>query len=180
MVDGDKPPEPKKKGVDGLEGTENYKIWSVAVQLALHTINKLGFINWKCVKNKNDDMLEEQWNRCNSVMLSWILGCISQDLYRGQIYYKIAKTVWDKLKETYDKQDSYMIYNLHYKIQLFTQARSPLSEYYHTFNALWREFDILVNLPGCSCDGAPTLKKHNDLLKLMQFLMGLDDVTTVT
>ncbi|GJY25036.1 ribonuclease H-like domain-containing protein [Tanacetum coccineum] len=41
---------------------------------------------------------------------------------------------------------------------------------------LTTKFDILVNLSECSCDRAPALKKHNDLLKSMQFLMGLEDV----
>ncbi|GKC95324.1 hypothetical protein Tco_1160766 [Tanacetum coccineum] len=36
----------------------------------------------------------------------------------------------------------------------------------------------MVNLPECSYKKALTLKKHNDLLKLMQLLMGLDDVYT--
>ncbi|GKC68327.1 putative transcription factor interactor and regulator CCHC(Zn) family protein, partial [Tanacetum coccineum] len=96
-----------------LKETENYKIWSATVQLALHSRNKLGFINGKCIKDETDALLEEQWNRIHS----------------------------------------------------FTQAGIPLFEYYHNFNAMWREFDILVNLPQCSCDGASTLKKHNDLLR---------------
>nr|GEY62023.1 ribonuclease H-like domain-containing protein [Tanacetum cinerariifolium] len=37
-----------------LEGTENYKVWSGAVQLALHTRNKLGFINGKCHRLDDD------------------------------------------------------------------------------------------------------------------------------
>ncbi|GJU50510.1 protein FAR1-related sequence 5 [Tanacetum coccineum] len=77
MVDGD---DPKKKGVAegsselkldiyehlylhsqdigsqlitfNLEGTENYKVWS-AVLLALHTRNKIGLINGKCVRHVN-------------------------------------------------------------------------------------------------------------------------------
>nr|GEX20323.1 ribonuclease H-like domain-containing protein [Tanacetum cinerariifolium] len=53
---------------------------------------------------------------------------------------------------------------------------SALSEYYHKFNALWRQYDSLVNLPECSCENSEKLKEHNQLIKLMQFLMGLDDV----
>ncbi|GKA23628.1 hypothetical protein Tco_0709661 [Tanacetum coccineum] len=53
---------------------------------------------------------------------------------------------------------------------------SPLSEYYHKFNALWRQYDSLVNLPDCICENSEKLKKHNQLLKLMQFLMGLDEL----
>lgn len=57
-----------------------------------------------------------------------------------------------------------------------TQSGSSLSEYYHKFNSLWRQFDSLVNLPECTCEGNPKLKSHNQLLRLMQFLMGLDEV----
>nr|GFB38903.1 ribonuclease H-like domain-containing protein [Tanacetum cinerariifolium] len=53
---------------------------------------------------------------------------------------------------------------------------SALSEYYHKFNAVWRQYDSLVNLPDCICKNSKKLKKHNQLLKLMQFLMGLDEV----
>ncbi|GJT38124.1 ribonuclease H-like domain-containing protein [Tanacetum coccineum] len=44
------------------------------------------------------------------------------------------------------------------------------------FNALWRQYDSLVILPNCICENSKKLKKHNQLLKLMQFLMGLDEV----
>ncbi|GJY97074.1 ribonuclease H-like domain-containing protein [Tanacetum coccineum] len=51
-----------------------------------------------------------------------------------------------------------------------------LSEYYHEYNSSWRQFDSLVDLPACSCEGSLELKEHVQLLRLMQFLMGLDDV----
>lgn len=82
-----------------LIGTENYKVWCAAIKLALHTKNKLGFINGKCVKSDDNGMLSEQWERCNSVVLSWILGCVSEELYLGQIFSKNAKVVWDELEE---------------------------------------------------------------------------------
>ncbi|GJZ75852.1 hypothetical protein Tco_0640317 [Tanacetum coccineum] len=41
MVEGEKPP--KDKGTKGGSSTENYKVWSAVVQLALHTRNKSGF-----------------------------------------------------------------------------------------------------------------------------------------
>nr|GFB21143.1 ribonuclease H-like domain-containing protein [Tanacetum cinerariifolium] len=42
-------------------------------------------------------------------------------------------------------------------------------------NALWKQFDALVQLPKCTCHVVEDFKKHNQLMKLMQFLMGLDD-----
>ncbi|GKD90694.1 hypothetical protein Tco_1366201, partial [Tanacetum coccineum] len=40
-----------------------------------------------------------------------------------------------------------------------------LSEYYHECNALWRQFDALIDLPGCACDDAPKVKEHSQLLR---------------
>ncbi|GKC33028.1 hypothetical protein Tco_1040322 [Tanacetum coccineum] len=50
------------------------------------------------------------------------------------------------------------------------------SDYYHKLNSLWREYDAMVQLSVCTCDGASDYKDHAQLLKLMQFVMGLDDV----
>ncbi|GKD54729.1 hypothetical protein Tco_1288116, partial [Tanacetum coccineum] len=49
-------------------------------------------------------------------------------------------------------------------------------DYYHECNALWRQFDALIDLPAYACVSAPKVKEHSQLLRLMQFLMGLDDV----
>ncbi|GJU37822.1 ribonuclease H-like domain-containing protein [Tanacetum coccineum] len=40
----------------------------------------------------------------------------------------------------------------------------------------WRQYDLLVNLLRCICENSKKLKNHNQHLKLMQFLMGLDEV----
>ncbi|GKD97688.1 ribonuclease H-like domain-containing protein [Tanacetum coccineum] len=42
-------------------------------------------------------------------------------------------------------------------------------------NALWKQFDALIELPRCTCHAADDFKKHNYLMKLVQFLLGLDD-----
>ncbi|GJV09642.1 hypothetical protein Tco_1351183 [Tanacetum coccineum] len=120
--------------------------------------------------------MQEQWDRCNSVVLNWIIGCVSQDVFLGQVFSKNAKTVWDELEETYSKQDASVIFNMHYKIHSLCQSGAPLSKYYHKFNALWRQYNSLVNLPNCTCANSDKLKEHNQLLKLMQFLMGLNEV----
>ncbi|GKE11209.1 ribonuclease H-like domain-containing protein, partial [Tanacetum coccineum] len=39
----------------------------------------------------------------------------------------------------------------------------------------WDKYDAMIELPKCVCNASEGFKKHNQLLKLMQFLMGLDD-----
>ncbi|KAJ0623414.1 putative transcription factor interactor and regulator CCHC(Zn) family [Helianthus annuus] len=41
---------------------------------------------------------------------------------------------------------------------------------------MWKQFDAVVQLPTCSCQAAKDYNDFSTLIKLMQFLMGLDDV----
>nr|GFA04224.1 ribonuclease H-like domain-containing protein [Tanacetum cinerariifolium] len=110
------------------------------------------------------------------MVLNWILECVSQDVFMGQFFSKIAKVVWDESEETYSKQNASVIFNMHYRIHSLSQSGSAFLEYYHKFNALWKQYDSLIDLPDCICENSEKLKKHNQLLKLMQFLIGLDEV----
>ncbi|GKB62170.1 uncharacterized mitochondrial protein-like protein [Tanacetum coccineum] len=66
-------------------------------------------------------------------------------------------------------------------INTVKQGGSSVADYYHRLNSLWIEFDALTKLPKCtcdvkcSCDASKELRLHQQLMKLMQFLMGLDD-----
>ncbi|GKE52220.1 ribonuclease H-like domain-containing protein, partial [Tanacetum coccineum] len=131
-----------------------------------------------CLKSTyaNSDPMSNQWERCNSIVLSWLLNYVFEDLFLGQIFSDNASEVWAELKETYNKLDGSIIFNLLQKIHNFKQGELNVSEYYHKLNSLWREFDIMTKLPKCSCDASKDVSKHYQLIKLMQFLMGLNDV----
>nr|GEU75404.1 hypothetical protein [Tanacetum cinerariifolium] len=97
----------------------------------------MGFVNGTCVRSSYlaSAPLLEQWDRCNLVVLNWILSSLSQDVYLGHVFSDNAQTVWKEFEETYDRIDGSIVFNL------------------------------LVELGN-----------HGKLMKLMQFLMGLDDV----
>ncbi|GJS75641.1 hypothetical protein Tco_0725522 [Tanacetum coccineum] len=77
--------------------------------------------------------------------------------------------------KTYDKVDGSIIFRLHHQISTLKQNGSSIADYYHKLNALWKQYDAIIELPKCVCNASESFKKHNQLLKLMQFLMGLDD-----
>ncbi|GJW85275.1 ribonuclease H-like domain-containing protein [Tanacetum coccineum] len=91
--------------------------------------------------------------------------------FHGSIFSKWAKHVWEELKEISGSITS----GLHHKIHTLKQYGSSIADYYHKLNALWKQFDAMIELPRCTCHAANEFKKHNQLMKLMQFLMGLDD-----
>ncbi|GJR20011.1 ribonuclease H-like domain-containing protein [Tanacetum coccineum] len=136
-----------------LKGTENYQVWSCAMLLALEGKSKTRFIDGSCRRSNTDEVLGRQWDRVNDVVLGWILNSISEELFL----------------------DASVTFSLHHKIHTLSQNGSSIADYYHKLNALWKQFDALIKLPRCTCHAADDFKKHNQLMKLMQFLMGLDD-----
>ncbi|GJT68582.1 putative ribonuclease H-like domain-containing protein [Tanacetum coccineum] len=112
----------------------------------------MGFINGTCnrVDYAASASLLEQWDRCDVVVLNWMLSSLSQDVYLGHVFSDNDATVWKELQETYDRIDGSIVFNL--------------------------EFYILTKLLYCTCAAKAELNDHGKLLKLMQFLMGLDDV----
>ncbi|KAI3730698.1 hypothetical protein L1987_61872 [Smallanthus sonchifolius] len=159
-----------------LKGTENYTVWANAMKLFLQAKNKLGFIDGNCKKSTDNEVLALQWERCNSVVLTWILNSVSDELYVGQVYSKLASEVWTDLRETYDKVDGSVVFNLYQKINSVSQNGTSVSEYYHKLNTMWKQFDAIVQLPSCVCNASKAFNDFNQLIKLMQFLMGLDDI----
>jgi hypothetical protein len=62
-----------------LFGTENYRICSSAMKLALQARNKVGFIDGTCLKDSyaTSDVLFAQWDMCNAIVLTWIMNYVS-------------------------------------------------------------------------------------------------------
>ncbi|KAM0007349.1 putative RNA-directed DNA polymerase [Helianthus debilis subsp. tardiflorus] len=159
-----------------LKGTENYSVWSTSMKLALEAKNKFGFVNGKCERSTGDLVLASQWDRCNSVVLTWLLNFVSEELFLGQVLSSLASEVWEDLKETYDKIDGSVVYDLFKKINCILQNGSTVADYYNRLTTMWKQFDAMLQLPTCSCKAAKDYNDFSMLIKLMQFLMGLDDV----
>ncbi|XP_076894024.1 uncharacterized protein LOC143546196 [Bidens hawaiensis] len=155
-----------------LKGTENYTVWANSFSLALKAKNKIGFIDRSCKKPIENEILASQWEMCNSVVLTWILNSVCEELSVGQIYSKLASEVWDDLKETYDKVDGSVVFSLYEKINSMAQNGTSVSK----LNTMWKQFDAMVQLPSCTCKASKEFNDFTQLIKLMQFLMGLDDI----
>lgn len=91
------------------------------------------------------------------------------------MYASSAKVVWDDLFERFNKVDGSRTFNLHKEIATLSQGTSSVSVYYSKLKGLWEEFEALVPIPGCSCEGSKEYSVHHQNLKLFQFLMGLND-----
>ncbi|GJU65561.1 ribonuclease H-like domain-containing protein [Tanacetum coccineum] len=178
-------------------GAENYNVWSCAMLHALEGRNKFGFIDNTCRRSFTDEVLGRQWNRVNDVVMGWILNSISEELFLGQFKKKKAYEVWNEPKETFDRVDGSVTFNLHHKINSLTQNSSSVAEYFNKLSTLWKQFDALIKLsseqshraivtsPGagllkgfsllCSTPYSVTLVSVHKVARDSKFIVGFDE-----
>jgi len=158
-----------------LTGSENYSLWSRSMKIGLLGKGKLGFVNGKRLKSIYPASLHDLWEKCNAIVLSWIMISISRELLSGIVYASSALQVWNDLKERFDKVDGSRIFNLHKEIATLSQGVSSVSSYFSRLKELWMEFDSLMPCPGCACEVSKTYDVHFEYQRLMQFLLGLNE-----
>ncbi|XP_073030825.1 uncharacterized protein [Primulina eburnea] len=158
-----------------LVGGDNYGIWSRAMIIALRAKNKLAFIDGSCSRPELSSNTLLQWERCNAIVLTWIMNSVSKEIFSAIVYSTDAMVVWADLKERFDKINGSRIFSLHREIGKLTQGQNTISTYYSSLRRLWDEYSSLVVLPSCSCESAKKYLEHDQQHKLLQFLMGLNE-----
>ena len=68
-----------------------------------------------------------------------------------------------------------MVFNIHQLINSLKHNGISLSDYFNKLDSLWKDVDGLTSLTECTCEAFIKLKDHSNLVKLMQFLSGLDE-----
>ena len=82
-----------------LLGMRNYHSWSRAMILALTAKKKIGFINGRIPMPDPESPLYEDWQSCNTMVLSWLINSMHVDVSSNIIYCETARDMWLELKK---------------------------------------------------------------------------------
>ncbi|XP_019239751.1 PREDICTED: uncharacterized protein LOC109219732 [Nicotiana attenuata] len=157
-----------------------YPGWRRSILLSLSAKRKLGFINGVCKSPGLNSPELEQWNCVNDMVISWILNALSKDMADSVIYSKTAKELWDSLEQRFGKSNGAKLYHLQKELSGLVQGNSDIAGYFTKLKRLWDELDALNVIICCSCvcvcEGKAKLTKSLEDQRLIQFLMGLNDI----
>ncbi|XP_021629688.1 uncharacterized protein LOC110627652 [Manihot esculenta] len=154
----------------------NFRSWNRAVRIALGAKMKLGFVEGTVSAPSKESEDYEQWKRCDFMVTSWILNSISKELVDGFIYTASARDLWLEISERLGECNGPMVYELHRKISLIAQENASVSVYFTKLKRLWDELGSMETLPTCTCGASRAIAEITNRNKLMQFLMGLNEV----
>ncbi|WOH00712.1 hypothetical protein DCAR_0520086 [Daucus carota subsp. sativus] len=164
---------------------QNYRQWSRAITVALSTKMKIGFINGTLVKPASNSPNYAMWSRCNDMVLSWLLNSISVEIRNSVNYFSTAKEIWDDLATRFSQSNMPRVFQLRKEIASVNQGNLSITTYFTRIKTLIAEIDNFSPLPrcictnaNCTCENARRIDEYEHVMKLSQFLMGLNDQYT--
>ncbi|XP_021713603.1 uncharacterized protein LOC110681785 [Chenopodium quinoa] len=137
----------------------------------------MGFIDGSLPK-PNDALVLKAWNRCNSMVIGWIIVVLGPQIAGSILFVETAREIWLDLEERFGHASSAQLYALQQEISGAEQDTMSISEYYNHLKKLWDELDNLCPLPTCACNNCTCsltqkyIKLQQDQ-RLMVFLMKL-------
>ena len=149
------------------------------VRITLRTKAKLGFIDGSCEKPSTESHRYNQWVRCDSMVVNWLLNSMVPDLSEAFLYVNSAQELWNDLTERFGESNGPLLYQLEKEISYLYQGNDSVDVYYTKLKKLWDELLDLSEIPVCNCaESCTAIKKTAELeqrRKLMQFLMHLNE-----
>lgn len=158
----------------------NYNNWKRSMLLILSTKNKLGLVNGTLTMPATTSTDYNAWERCNSLVISWILFNIDEIIARSVLFLKTARAIWKDLEERFGCSSITELYSLEQQLMEVSQGTQSVSEFYTKIKTIRDSIDDVSPFPSCACTtctcnlGQKFLQKQQEQ-RLLQFLLKLND-----
>lgn len=101
------------------------------MEIALITKNKFGFVDGTCKKTDLDFADLHNWERCNSMVISWLLNGLSTEISESVVYMKTFAEIWKLLKGRFGQLNGPQLFQLQKKTK---SSQSRLEFNYFLFH----------------------------------------------
>uniref|UniRef100_A0A1S3YY54 Retrotransposon gag domain-containing protein n=1 Tax=Nicotiana tabacum TaxID=4097 RepID=A0A1S3YY54_TOBAC len=112
----------------------------------------------------------------------WILNSLSKEIADSVEYANDAVELWRELEDRYEQTNGARLYQIQKEINDLSQGTLDITTFYTQLKKLWEELSTLNAKTQCSCQctcGAKeNMHKTKQDRRLIQFLMGLNEVYT--
>ncbi|XP_074347144.1 uncharacterized protein LOC141685973 [Apium graveolens] len=161
---------------------ENFNEWKRSMSLALSAKNKLGFVTRKCKVPSESSSYFAHWQRCNDMIITWLLNSVVPEIRSSLVYIALASDVWDDINMRFSQSNGPRVFELKKALSSLAQENLTISGYYTKFKMLWDDLLQASSIPKCVCVCLCKAKKQQEqseeVMKVTQFLMGLNEVYT--
>ncbi|KZV15508.1 hypothetical protein F511_38612 [Dorcoceras hygrometricum] len=81
--------------------SRNFLQWSQSVLLVFCGRGKMGYLTGQTKRPKAGEPDRATWELDNSIVMSWLINSMEQQLSQNFLFLKTAKAIWDAVTTTY-------------------------------------------------------------------------------
>ena len=168
--------------VEKLQGSSNYRAWRRSLEICLASKRKLGFVTGVVKRDGSDKVKQDHWDTCNSMIISWLLGSMTDPIKRSVMFVTNCSKIWKELEQRYLVTNGARKYKICKDIYEIKQNGRLISDYYTDMKTLWEELETLCVFPPITemtvevSAYVDALNVQQEEQKLFQLLNGLDEV----
>lgn len=83
------------------------------MRMALSAKNKLGFIDdTLSMSNLEDNLAVLSWNRCNNMILSWIINVVIKEIAESLLYMDSVVEAWNNLYDRFHQSNGPRVFQI--------------------------------------------------------------------
>ena len=150
----------------------NYDEWAINLWMAISSRKKFGFLDGSIPKPAADSSYLEDWVANNHLLVPKLRYSLSTQ--------EVAKELWDIIKKWFSIKSGARLQQLRNSLATCKQNGSSVDEYFGRLTKLWDGIAEWLNTKKCecgkcTCDLTAAHEKETEILRIHDFLAGLDD-----
>lgn len=158
----------------------NYDEWAINLRMALSSRKKFGFIDGTISKPEAGSPTLEDWTANNHLLVGWIKLTIEPKIRSTISTREVAKDLWDIIKKRFSVKSGARLQQVRNQLATCKQQGSSVDDYFGRLTKLWDGLAECTTTKRCSCskcecDLNTACDKEIEVLKIHDFLSGLDE-----
>lgn len=154
---------------------DNFLRWSQSVWMYICGQGKISYITGDKKAPVVDDPLFVTWDTENSMVMTWLVNSMEEDISSNYICYPTAKELWDNVSQMYfDLGNQSQVFELTLKLGEIHQEDDSVTKYFNSLKRLWQDLNLFNTYEWKSVDDCNHHKRTVEDNRIYKFLAGLN------
>lgn len=154
---------------------ENFLRWSQSVRMYIRGRGKMGYLTGEKKEPATGDSSYATWDAENSMVMTWLVNSMEEDISSNYMCYHTAKELWDNVNQMYsDLGNQSQVYELTLKLEEIRQGEDTVTRYFNSLKRLWQDLDLFNDYEWKCTHDCNHYKKMVEDNRIFKFLIGLN------
>lgn len=136
---------------------------------------KIGYLTGDKKAPTPKDPTYATWDAENSMVMTWLVNSMDEDISSNYMCYSTAKELWDNVNQMYsDLGNQSQVYELTLKLGEIRQEEDSVTKYFNSLKRLWLYLDLFNDYEWKSIEDATHNKRIIEAHHIYKFLAGLN------